>query len=1144
VKDSVLIIPITTFADTGVYEVEAYNGCATIFRDQIHVDMNSRITLISAPNDTAVCMGTPLRWELVTADGDAEWYDENGNGLGTNVIEWTNTQISDSREYVYRLKGAAACSHVAEFDTVKLFVGSVTSLEVVTALGGGNVSVCEGDTLKLTFSTNDFHHNTWYYNDIVIAGEKDSVIYVTSNAGGKYKAIASNGCDNISDSVNVFTQTEAVITTKPGNLAVCKGDDIDLVIEAIDATTVTWKFKGTTLKTVNVGEVFTIENVDINNAGRYYIEVAGVGHCVNNFVRDSIDIRVDVEITNPSYFEDEKVTLCTGEALELKFTIDNFYENIWSFNTVENEIPGQKDSIFRIDSVTSQDSGMIIVTSINGCKDFVRDTMLVDVLADPIAIFTVEPADTAICAQPGEVEFVFAVKNANMSSYTWFNPDGTVRNTGVDTIMVSTLEIENSGYYVYQVVSSGVCNKPVRDSVELFLSTTPPTITEYLGNDTIICADDVYFLSIQADDAFRYKWYRDNQLIMTTKNSVLQVTEPGKYKVVAYNGCGEVSDSMKLTVYERAGIVVAPADTVGCDGQPMVLAAEVAGDSLSYEWFFNDGLLTGSNADTLEIIVNSSAEGLYHIVASNFCSADTSEAIMLKVNYPLVQMMTLKDTLVCEGVEFTLEYAAVNAMAYEWTHADTVVSEDSVLSIGHLLVADSGRYYVRTYNHCSELIDSVFIRVSPLPKVDALIPSGVVVIYERSSIMLTAKADHVDAHQWLFDGNPITDDNSITGAETDTLKMKNVNNLKHSGEYKYVARNTCGSSTSEIVKVIVLDTTMPNVLPTKIASKSVVYLDSIMTFPLKVLNNDSTHTVTDVRLIDTVPEGFEVVLESNIFGKLVGENILDFIIADTLYPNAQEQFTYKVKAKIPGIYTNTVHVQVPEGVTVHNKSASVDVEIQSEKDIEITKICNTKEALVADIVTYTITVVNKGKGAFMNVVVYDTLPREGVLKNVTLTSYAIREERNVENQTYLYEFDRIDEGDSVIIYVDVMLMVEGYLTSTAGVEVPDYEYNTLNNYAISKVFVHGQTINVTTITPNGDGYNDNFEIPMALTYPVNEIYIYNRTGNLVFTKRNYYNEFDAAGLPDGVYFYLFTYTNATGEKRRVNGHINVIRTVN
>jgi len=82
------------------------------------------------------------------------------------------------------------------------------------------------------------------------------------------------------------------------------------------------------------------------------------------------------------------------------------------------------------------------------------------------------------------------------------------------------------------------------------------------------------------------------------------------------------------------------------------------------------------------------------------------------------------------------------------------------------------------------------------------------------------------------------------------------------------------------------------------------------------------------------------------------------------------------------------------------------------------------------------------------------------------------------------------------------------------------------------------------ITPNGDGFNDKFEIKKLPLFPKNTLAILNRNGQVVFTMDNYDNswegEFKGTVVPDGTYYYVLTISAASLEKE-FKGPINVLR---
>lgn len=112
--------------------------------------------------------------------------------------------------------------------------------------------------------------------------------------------------------------------------------------------------------------------------------------------------------------------------------------------------------------------------------------------------------------------------------------------------------------------------------------------------------------------------------------------------------------------------------------------------------------------------------------------------------------------------------------------------------------------------------------------------------------------------------------------------------------------------------------------------------------------------------------------------------------------------------------------------------------------------------------------------------------------------------------------------------------------STDNNQNPSHSFNSVATFNVQLIVVgdHGCTDTImhavqiiddslifpNVITPNGDNLNDKLEIKGLLNgaYTDKVLIVYNRWGKKVYESNNYQNDFDGQGLPDGVYYYVFT----------------------
>lgn len=79
-------------------------------------------------------------------------------------------------------------------------------------------------------------------------------------------------------------------------------------------------------------------------------------------------------------------------------------------------------------------------------------------------------------------------------------------------------------------------------------------------------------------------------------------------------------------------------------------------------------------------------------------------------------------------------------------------------------------------------------------------------------------------------------------------------------------------------------------------------------------------------------------------------------------------------------------------------------------------------------------------------------------------------------------------------------------------------------------------------SPNGDGFNDTWEIPELSYYPNTAVSIINREGRMVYSSDNYDNSWDGTfegkALPDATYYYLVQFENSDKEYK---GAVSILR---
>lgn len=80
-----------------------------------------------------------------------------------------------------------------------------------------------------------------------------------------------------------------------------------------------------------------------------------------------------------------------------------------------------------------------------------------------------------------------------------------------------------------------------------------------------------------------------------------------------------------------------------------------------------------------------------------------------------------------------------------------------------------------------------------------------------------------------------------------------------------------------------------------------------------------------------------------------------------------------------------------------------------------------------------------------------------------------------------------------------------------------------------------------SFTPNGDGLNEYFAGKNIEQYPDNSLIVQDRNNGLVYERKGYTNDWNASGVPDGIYIYKFEYIDKNNQRQQIVGAVYIFR---
>ncbi|HIG31034.1 MAG TPA: hypothetical protein EYQ50_25825, partial [Verrucomicrobiales bacterium] len=488
-----------------------------------------------------------------------------------------------------------------------------------------------------------------------------------------------------------FIPHPPVITSAPKSLLMDLGKNAVFQVNVLGPGSIhyQWYHDGIPLEGATES-ILQVNRVQLENGGDYRVAVSNeYGEITSSSA--SLTVVDRVQITR----HPENQTVPFGA--EVSFYVEaDFIGNVqYEWRLSGRLIPDSNDPVLMLDKVSTQDEGRYTVRIRNEAGVAVSKEAVLTVLSPPVIISgpssrEIERADNIFLS-------VFAI-GAFPLQHQWFKDGVPIPDANSSLLSLRGVQESDEGVYSVRVenVAGAVTSFPAQ-----ILVNQAPVIGEQ-PVDLIVDAGQSARFSVQPQKgvSLKYQWFfNEIEIPGTAGNSftLQSVTyeDVGNYSVRIQNSIGFVeSRNASLKIKELPGISPTEETSIVSVGSQVVW--EVHPESkfpVSYQWFFNNELLSRQTSSRLEL-QNLSREnaGTYYVRISNeFGSIDGPLMNLVVVNASGPGRIASGET-----VDFEVEvFGAPDAVVQLRRNGMPLIPQpDASFRIENITLQDSGLYQV------------------------------------------------------------------------------------------------------------------------------------------------------------------------------------------------------------------------------------------------------------------------------------------------------------------------------------------------------------------------------------------------------------------------------------------------------------------
>jgi len=557
---------------------------------------------------------------------------------------------------------------------------------------------------------------------------------------------------------------------------------------------------------------------------------------------------------------DQAVTILDGQTVTISVTADGTqpFTYQWSKDglalTDGGKVSGSTSGTLTLTNVTSADAGNYTVIVSNSAGSTTSDVAIVS-YAGYAPTITQQPASQTVFANDS-VSFTAVASGIPTPTFQWYKngvaltDGGNILGSATATLSVTGVSSADAG--TYTVVATNSLGSATSNSATLTVNAgIAPTITTQPASQTAnVGATATFAVAASGTPVPAFQWRKnganltDGGNIFGAKSDTLTFSnltsaDAATYTVVATNSAGSaISGGATLTVNSGTppAITTQPASQTANAGAAVSFSVTASGTPApAFQWQKNGanladgGNVSGSTTATLTLSnVAGSDAAAYRVVATNANGSATSNNATLTVNTgtpPIITTQPAGQTANAGAtVTFTAAASGVPSPTYQWRKNGGNIpgATGASLALTNVTSADAATYSVVASNTAGSATSTgatLTVNTGTPPAVTTQPAGQVANTGATVTFTVAASGTPAPAYQWRKNGSNLSNGGNISGVNTATLTLTNVQSID-AATYSVVASNTAGSAASSDAALTINTGTAP-AITTEPASQTV-----------------------------------------------------------------------------------------------------------------------------------------------------------------------------------------------------------------------------------------------------------------------------------------------------------------------------------